>query len=60
MRGLEDPLATHQAYERECARLDALGVPFRVVEHAGGHDIHSGALRDLESALDPPATVHGK
>jgi predicted esterase len=48
--GQDDEYVTEKILARDGARLDAAGIPFRVVRFAGGHVIPPDVLRDVARA----------
>lgn len=47
VRGTSDPLISEAGHQRQEARLTNLGIQYRTIEHAGGHDIDADLLHQL-------------
>jgi predicted esterase len=47
VRGLLDHHISEGAHASQKARLEELGIPFKTVTHAGGHELDPGVLRQL-------------
>ena len=46
-RGASDDHVSDAVHERQEARLDELGIPFRTLTHAGGHDLDGDLLLEI-------------
>jgi predicted esterase len=52
VRGTRDPHAPAHRLKSEVDRLQALRIPYRVVEHPGGHEIHEPTLNGLSAEIE--------
>lgn len=47
VRGMEDHFVSEEGHRRQEARLTEMGIPFRTLTHAGGHELDAELLREL-------------
>ena len=47
VHGLLDHFISEEAHVAQEARLEELGIPFRTVTHAGGHELEQAVLREI-------------
>lgn len=47
VRGATDPFVSKEGHQRQEGRLKTLAIPFRSLEHPGGHDLDPNLLREL-------------
>ena len=52
VRGLLDQYISEEAHARQETRLEELGVPFKTVTHAGGHELDVALLREIAGVTD--------
>jgi predicted esterase len=47
VRGAADPFVSEEGHQRQEDRLTTMAIPFRTLEHPGGHDLDPDLLREL-------------
>ena len=52
VRGLLDHFISEEAHASQEARLEELGIPFRTITHARGHELDPALLREIAGVLD--------
>ncbi len=52
VRGLLDHFISEEAHASQEAKLKELGVPFRTITHAGGHELDPALLREIAGVAD--------
>ena len=52
VRGLLDHYISEEAHASQEARLDELGIPFKTITHAGGHELDPALLGQIADAVD--------
>ena len=52
VRGLLDHYISEEAHASQEARLDELGIPFKTITHAGGHELDPALLGQIADATD--------
>ena len=52
VRGLLDHFISEEAHASQEARLEELGIPFRTITHAGGHELDPALLREIAGVAD--------
>jgi predicted esterase len=50
VRGLLDHYISEEAHASQEERLEGLGIPFKTITHAGGHELDSALLRQIADA----------
>ena len=52
VRGLLDHYISEEAHASQEARLEELGIPFKTITHAGGHELDPAVLRQIAGVAD--------
>ena len=52
VRGLLDQFISEEAHASQEARLEELGIPFKTITHAGGHELDPALLREIADLAD--------
>lgn len=52
VRGLLDQFISEKAHASQEARLEELGIPFKTITHAGGHELDPALLREIAGVAD--------
>ena len=52
VRGLLDHYVSEEAHASQEARLEELGIPFKTITHAGGHELDPAVLRQIAGVAD--------